>query len=440
MKDIDGNTALGLTFLYEHMNFSTILIQKDANVKEKAILTKYETSPGNPEKNIPPTYVYNNKWRIEGKFSFFKIAIKYGWQGIAYLLLQHGFDLHEAIEDSINEVQYHLVNTLLSKVPKDEVVQKSNENNQNLFHIYAIKGAAASFELTKKIVNKLLRKKVKYEQIDNFGCTPIHWALDKSFTQLSKTLLYDLNCDVNKIDNFGNSLIHYSAKFSYEFTEFLLNKHNFNVNLQNEEGKTPIFYAVIHNRNYNAFINKNLVDFFLSRTDIKYNLQDSIGNSLLNYVVLNPWEFWSEKFMNLIEKGALTNLVNIENDTLLNYCLKKNLSDNYIYYLLRQKFDLKHNHPNNENRLPLHYALIQKKYDLVFELLERESDVNVIDNENGKTPIFYAIENLINYGNYGLYRLHDERNTIEKNKFLQIVELLVEFNSNLNLREKKISK
>jgi len=33
----------------------------------------------------------------------FKVAVHRGWQGIAYLLLQYGYDLMLAIQDAINE-------------------------------------------------------------------------------------------------------------------------------------------------------------------------------------------------------------------------------------------------------------------------------------------------------------------------------------------------
>lgn len=52
----------------------------------------------------------------------FKIAIRGGQQGLAYLILDKGYDLMLAMQDSMDEKKFLLVLTLLSKNPNDDVI------------------------------------------------------------------------------------------------------------------------------------------------------------------------------------------------------------------------------------------------------------------------------------------------------------------------------
>ena len=53
----------------------------------------------------------------------FKVAIRAGQQGLAYLILDKGYDLMLAMQDAMDEKKFMLVLTLLSKNPDDEIVQ-----------------------------------------------------------------------------------------------------------------------------------------------------------------------------------------------------------------------------------------------------------------------------------------------------------------------------
>ena len=96
--------------------------QLDSQFADAKMLNKYQYK----------TYDY-----AVGTFSMFKIAIHRGWQGIAYLLLQYGYDLMFAIQDAFNERKFRLVLTLLNKTSDDTVILKKNVHQQNLFHIFS---------------------------------------------------------------------------------------------------------------------------------------------------------------------------------------------------------------------------------------------------------------------------------------------------------------
>eukprot|EP01015_Nassula_variabilis_P024356 TRINITY_DN4655_c0_g1_i5.p1 TRINITY_DN4655_c0_g1~~TRINITY_DN4655_c0_g1_i5.p1 ORF type:complete len:286 (+),score=74.49 TRINITY_DN4655_c0_g1_i5:64-921(+) len=140
----------------------------------------------------------------EGKYSLFKIAVKNGWQGVAYLMLQSGYDLMHAIMDAMSEHKYQLVLTLLYKTADNATIQKANNEKQNLFHVFAINGSKAPKDLTEKIVKELKRRDVDYNSQDNLGRTALHYAAEKNFTFLIQTL-QEGNVNPNQQDLKGHT-------------------------------------------------------------------------------------------------------------------------------------------------------------------------------------------------------------------------------------------
>lgn len=67
----------------------------------------------------------------------FRTTIIKGWQGLAYMMLDLGFPITQAVQDAMDESKFQQVTNLLSKNPNNDELQKVNEEGQNLFHIYA---------------------------------------------------------------------------------------------------------------------------------------------------------------------------------------------------------------------------------------------------------------------------------------------------------------
>jgi hypothetical protein len=65
----------------------------------------------------------------------FRIAINHGQQGLAYSMLDEGYNLLHAMQDAMDEKKFQLCLTLLSKEPNDSVVQQKNSKGHNLFHV-----------------------------------------------------------------------------------------------------------------------------------------------------------------------------------------------------------------------------------------------------------------------------------------------------------------
>ena len=67
--------------------------------------------------------------------SFNSLASYQGhWLGLSYLLLDHGYPFHGAIQDALELGEFRLVLTLLSKINPSEnhVLQRLDDNQRNL--------------------------------------------------------------------------------------------------------------------------------------------------------------------------------------------------------------------------------------------------------------------------------------------------------------------
>ena len=113
----------------------------------------------------------------DGGESMFRIAVRHNWAGVAYLVLEKGFDFCEAIQDTIKENKYQFVVTLLSKTSNDEHVRRPNELGQNALHIFAQQAANLNDTmLFKTIIKQLRRRGVDSRLQDKEGRTPLHYA------------------------------------------------------------------------------------------------------------------------------------------------------------------------------------------------------------------------------------------------------------------------
>ena len=107
----------------------------------------------------------------------FKLSIRGGQQGLAYLMLDNGYDLMLAMQDAMDEKKFMLVLTLLSKNPDDHVIQSKNSKGQNLFHILSQNASSCSLEHLQRIYDTLLKRGVDCKAKDNFGRTALHYAV-----------------------------------------------------------------------------------------------------------------------------------------------------------------------------------------------------------------------------------------------------------------------
>lgn len=138
----------------------------------------------------------------------------------------------------------------------------------------------------------------------------------------------DISFFVNKIDEDGNTLLHYACMYSkfYALVAKCL-ELKFDINLQNKNGKTPMHLACSHN--YKKIINELLIN------NVDLNLLDEFGNSPLFYISRDNNIKLIKK---LIKNGANYNILNNENQSILEYVIDRNrnfpslYSDNIEYF------------------------------------------------------------------------------------------------------------
>ena len=71
------------------------------------------------------------------KISMFRTTIIKEWQGVAYMMIDMGFPITDAMQDAMDECRFQQVLNLLSKNQDNEALSKTNDQGMNLFHIYA---------------------------------------------------------------------------------------------------------------------------------------------------------------------------------------------------------------------------------------------------------------------------------------------------------------
>ncbi|TRX93641.1 hypothetical protein FHL15_005613 [Xylaria flabelliformis] len=92
----------------------------------------------------------------------------------------------------------------------------------------------------------LLDKGWKCNQRESDGSTPLHEAVRSGFLEGVECLLEDIiGCDVNSVDQYGNSPLHYAQQLSV--VQILLHAGAKN-DEKNREGETPSFLAAWHGR------------------------------------------------------------------------------------------------------------------------------------------------------------------------------------------------
>eukprot|EP00347_Sterkiella_histriomuscorum_P008908 403343282 len=139
--------------------------------------------------------------------TMFKLAVDSGQLGLSYLILDNGFDLFQAMEDSLKKLKFQFVLTLLSKVSDNSVILKCNSKGQNLFHIFAQNSASLNPDDQKKILNRIYkqfkRRELDAQQQDNFGRTPLHYAAIHGAYSLVKELILEQDININAQDKKG---------------------------------------------------------------------------------------------------------------------------------------------------------------------------------------------------------------------------------------------
>ncbi|CAK63631.1 unnamed protein product (macronuclear) [Paramecium tetraurelia] len=316
---------------------------------------------GKTQKRVKVYLLQSTKFPV-GTYSYFKLAIKQGWQGLAYLLISDGYDLQRAIEDAIMEEQFKLVRTLLMKVKDDEIVQKQNKNKQNLFHIFSIKGRQCTDEISLMIADELASRQVDRNAKDDQNNTPLHYAAQNDFFGMIQYLLQS-DSDPNCYNNDQNTPFSIRLQEKYkalvsdvELQHWKDKKTNLNVKFK-VKGKdyqiTPILYLIQ-----------------------EYHLEDVI--------ILNKFT----------DAGCDINEKTENGETSLMLAIKINSLKLVNYILNHPQFKVALHAQDSQNRTPIHYVVQPLEFGSyenieMLQILSKQFDINQAD-KLGRTPLDYA--------------------------------------------------
>ncbi|XP_054706488.1 ankyrin-3-like [Uloborus diversus] len=232
-------------------------------------------------------------------------AVKSGNEKLVKFLLNYGADMNAvdkfgqtALHIALDKFQEPIVDMFLNY--KFDVNSQNKEGESLLF--------SACRARHEKAVKKLLELKVfRVNQIKN-GKTVLHILCSYSQSDLTARLvkyLLDYKADIDCVDEYGCTPLHYACQSCNEKVVKLLLKHRAKVNHEDKERATPLHYAIVKKQlnivqlllEYGANVNKcykthssplflavNLTDLH-SNFSFGYNSKDTVEiiDSLLKY-------------------------------------------------------------------------------------------------------------------------------------------------------------
>jgi ankyrin repeat protein len=255
----------------------------------------------------------------------------------------------------------HIVKALLSH-GADPNVQDENDNTP--LHVVAF---ANAIDINIAIVKLLLDDNADPNSRNENGNTPLHFLADTCYPEISEMaqLLLENGADPNLKNQEGVALLH-TAAFRKDFilVNILLKSEKTDVNLPDEFGWTPLFYAVDYEGEF-------------------YQVKDIITA--------------------LLERGASRNYQDKNGETPLHIAARKGRR-NTIDMLIEWGAEV--NVQNKAGETPLYIAVVARESELVERLINCGADVN-IESHAGYTPFYLAATGWFSYydrGNEPEYR------------------------------------
>ncbi|KAF5270594.1 hypothetical protein FQR65_LT05492 [Abscondita terminalis] len=206
------------------------------------------------------------------------------------------------------------------------------------------------------------------------GETPLLMAAKKSL-QLTKMLIA-AGADVNVTDKYGVPVLHHAVNYNqYEIVKVLID-NNVNINCITKFNETALFWTTFSD------VDLNITDLLIS-VGVNINFPNQDGVTPIHYAIMKENR---NAFDNLLKNQADVDMKNINGVAPLHTAAEKDVY--YIRGLLDHGANI--NIRNGYNNTPLHLAVQERKPDIVQELLVRGSD-RTAQNNKGDTPLHTVI-------------------------------------------------
>jgi len=204
-------------------------------------------------------------------------------------------------------------------------------------------------------------------------------AFESNNIELIDFLLLE-GADINHKDEKGNSVLSYAAENgNIQNLKMCIEKYKQNINLQNNEGQTPLMLAC-NNKHIDA------VNYLIGKGAL-LEIRDNNGQTALFYSVSDNT---GQLFNSLIQSNANAIAKDNSKSSVLMEATKKENHKIIEYYLLRNL--IVHDKDNKSNSA-FQYLIANNNHlsPIVLSFLDKGADINAKSTDNGKSLMYYAI-------------------------------------------------
>ncbi|CAC5401582.1 unnamed protein product [Mytilus coruscus] len=302
------------------------------------------------------------------------VASMYGFTDILKLLLTYISDI-----DTYDSHQQTALHFAVKKGHEDTVKELLQRNcNPNLCNDeFQSPLHTASYFGYANLVKILLEYNSNANIRDEYKRTALHRAVEKENKEVVQIFLQS-NHDINLSDCYRGSALHIAILENYEdVVDLLLQFSRCDINLQNEELKTPLFIACEQGK-------QNLVKLLLEKTKTPDIPNDSGQTPLF----ISCYKGYSEIVQMLVQAGSSTSLKDKQGRSPLHIaCQYNHVQTVRMLLSLEEKPDV--NSQSNSGQTPLMTAIQYGHNDIVYALLKSECDINIKDSQQ-RTALYYA--------------------------------------------------
>ena len=285
-----------------------------------------------------------------------------------------------------NYLKYIIRDIKKNRINYDLLSELLNQNNiNNKYKGKSLLYVAIEYQNI-KLIELLIDKGIDVNIHNiNSGLLPINLAIDKENYNILN-LLINNGADINKKNGNGELLLNYIIQIFYysdnkspyyNFIELILDNKNFNPDIKDILGFTPLHYACYYSI---KFIVEKLINL-----NANPNLFNNNGILPIHYTI-NDYKI--EIFNILVENSAILNVLDNNGYNLIHYCAINN-AKKILQKLMLKNIDI--NHVDNFGNSPL-FISYNRHYLDIFDLLLNENNVNHTNSE-GNSLLHLAIIN-----------------------------------------------
>ncbi|KAJ3018291.1 hypothetical protein HKX48_002982 [Thoreauomyces humboldtii] len=408
--DRDTNRPIDVGLLHEHIDFAVMLAK---------------TGAGTDGSVVPSSGV---------EASVFRYTLSKGFMSLAYMIMEKGVDVLNAISDALTTGKFHLAVLLITRASRQELLATTSSSCQTLLHVivdHRPLNAQEWVEYSVEIYDAIRSLGLDPLRTDSQGRAALHYAAMYGHEEIVRILVQVVDGKEWVVkDNHGRTALSYAmADGNKEVIQMIL-EQSFQLPSETEfEGPTLAHYAAMASdvRVLQSLIAKGVAlndvkvtTDGLRRTPLVVALQKKdtakIRALLEAGADLNLPAFQEEKDTDLVPPifAVLTCDVPKEGKGILEMLLKAGADPNILHphsgfsplqtvkdknpafdVLIKYKGNVNLPHPT-DHRTPFQMALYrcrshQERAKCVERFAEVNVDVNRIDEESGQTVVDHAI-------------------------------------------------